>query len=211
MNCRTHKKNILGILAMIVILLLFVGCGQQKAVEKDQQDSIENNAVNNIETEESSSPASEEAVQDENAASAPVVVGQSPKTAPQQTAPVQNNNSNTNTPVKANNAAEVSKDKPSSSTEEGDKTVIPPEGANTRTPEQMREGMNNTLQGLVDNGTITKEQAEKIVDAIFSAGRQEGSGMRFTQSPFAALVEQGVITQEQADAVMNAMSNSKKQ
>ncbi|WP_273225555.1 copper amine oxidase N-terminal domain-containing protein [Geosporobacter ferrireducens] len=80
------------------------------------------------------------------------------------------------------------------------KMSVPPEGANTRTSEQQREGLKNKIQSFVDNGTITQEQAEKIFDAFSGP-----SGIMLTPNALNALVEQGVITQEQAEAVMKAV------
>ncbi|SNS93616.1 Copper amine oxidase N-terminal domain-containing protein [Anaerovirgula multivorans] len=78
--------------------------------------------------------------------------------------------------------------------------AVPSEGGSSRTPEQQREELKNKIQNLVENGTITQRQAEKIFDAFSGP-----AGIMMTPNALNGLVEQGVITKEQADAVMNAV------
>ncbi|SNS93587.1 hypothetical protein SAMN05446037_102841 [Anaerovirgula multivorans] len=209
MKYQRYKKGIVMISLLIIVALLFAGCGQNEADKKGQDDSMTNSTENNIEIEENPNedenvtPAEEENI---NVTLVPAVPEESPKAEQQQKFPVQNNNNNTSDTAKVNNALGTSDVNPSGSTE--NKITTSSGGAKTSNPEELKDRMRNSTQGLVNDGTITQEQAEKIVH-VFVDIAASGSGVRITPNSLSGLVEQGVITQEQADAVMNAlMANS---
>lgn len=212
MNCHAYKKGMFSVFVLITALFLLVGCGQQKAVKNDQQDNLESNSINYIETEADPDTTPEAAEQDINVTPAPTAPEQSPKAAQQQTAPAQN--SNTSASAKVNNTLETASvnnktNEPNQVPEQKDISqnsgkVIHSEGASIPNSEPVKVSMKNSLQSLVNAGTITQEQAEKIIDA-FPDEAIVGSGIRISYNPVSTLVEQGVITQEQADAVMNAL------
>lgn len=94
------------------------------------------------------------------------------------------------------------------------------QSANRPNAAQMKQRIQDSIKPLVSDGTITQDQADKIVDAM--ANRPRGNGQNGqnggqntaqnnTQSsgqnkqrnnPLTNLVSDGVITQAQADAVM---------
>lgn len=96
---------------------------------------------------------------------------------------------------------------------------------NTNRPsqEQMKKRMQDNIQPLVTAGTITQEQADKIIAAYTtrpagnkqnrSQDKQQNNNQRNNQNrqknnPLSKLVSDGVITQAQADAVMEKMKSN---
>lgn len=67
--------------------------------------------------------------------------------------------------------------------------------------------LQDQLDGLVEKGTITKEQADAIRDIAKPLPNGAGMGMRANKifNPLAELVSSGTITQAQADAVNTAI------
>lgn len=89
--------------------------------------------------------------------------------------------------------------------------------------DQMKKKIQDSIQPLVTAGTITQDQANKIVEAFTT--RSNGGGQNRTQNKqqgnnqkngqnrqrnnsLAKLVSDGVITQAQADAVMQKMKGN---
>lgn len=82
-------------------------------------------------------------------------------------------------------------------------------------PAEMKKRMEANINELVTDGTLTKEQADKVLEVMLenqkrsssqnniSPGSNQGNGQsRQRISPLSELVKEGTITQEQADAVM---------
>jgi polyhydroxyalkanoate synthesis regulator phasin len=95
--------------------------------------------------------------------------------------------------------------------------------SNKLSPEEMKKKVQDNIQPLVTAGTITQDQADKIVTAYTT--RATGSGQNKSQdkqqnnqqgntqnkqknNPLTKLVTDGVITQAQADAVMPKMKGN---
>ncbi len=62
----------------------------------------------------------------------------------------------------------------------------------------------NPLQSLIDDGTITQDQADAVKNALDqarSAGKQVGAK---DENPLQSLIDDGTLTQDQADAIKSA-------
>lgn len=66
-------------------------------------------------------------------------------------------------------------------------------------PQQMQTNMQKALSGLVSKGTISQDQADKVVQLFANYKRGQG------QNPLDGLVANGTLTQAQANAVRQAM------
>lgn len=102
-------------------------------------------------------------------------------------------------------------------------------------PAQMKKRMQDNIQPLISNGTITQAQADKIIEAMTNrpAGNRQNNSQNGSQSnqqnngqsnqqnnnqggqqnrqrtnPLSKLVSDGVITQAQADAVMQKIQGN---
>ncbi len=71
--------------------------------------------------------------------------------------------------------------------------------------QQMQASMKKALSGLVSKGTITQDQADKIVQAFTSNKPGQGQAQGGGNGPLNTLVANGTLTQSQADAVMQVL------
>lgn len=94
---------------------------------------------------------------------------------------------------------------PSVTTENG-------QAAGNSGPQQMQTAMKKALAGLVDKGTITQAQADKVLQAFTSnkqgqgqgGGQGQGQGGQ-GQGALAQFVADGTLTQAQANAIQQAL------
>lgn len=111
-------------------------------------------------------------------------------------------------------------------------------GRKRLSPDEMKKQMQDNIQPLITAGTITQDQATKIIDAMTTRnngnssnqknsngqnnqqnsqqGGTQNNGQRQRDNPLSKLVSDGTITQAQADAVMqkirgNFKGNGKEQ
>lgn len=85
------------------------------------------------------------------------------------------------------------------------------EGRTSESQEQMKERILKEFETLISDGTITQEQAEKIVEAFTTRDKDAEKDQEQRKNPLSSLVEQGTITQEQADAAMKVMQTKQPQ